>query len=111
MFILGSEDRALAGVGDDQIFFLGEDSTATGGEGADQFWLTLGEIPESANTVTDFDAVEGDVLGIAGLGIGFDDLTLSDMDGNAMIAFDGNDLGKLLGVDSSSLSAANFAFA
>ena len=48
---------------------------------------------------------------IAGLGIGFDDLDLSNDGDDAIVAFGGNDLARLLGVDSSSLTAADFAFA
>ncbi|CCQ59425.1 alkaline phosphatase [Crocosphaera watsonii] len=110
-FVLGSGDRALGAAGDDSFFFLGGDTTVTGGNGADQFWIVTAEIPDEANIVTDFDQVEADVLGIAGLGIGFDDLDLSNDGDDAIVAFGGNDLARLLGVDSSSLTAADFAFA
>lgn len=112
-FLLGSKDRALGGAGDDRFFFpeAGGNNTITGGAGADQFWIVTAEIPESANIITDFDQLEGDVLGIGGLGIGFDQLTLSDDGGDAIVAFEGNDLARLLAVDFSSLSVDSFAFA
>ncbi|CCQ59424.1 Glycerophosphoryl diester phosphodiesterase [Crocosphaera watsonii WH 0402] len=112
-FILGSGDRALGGDGNDRFFFpeAGGNNTITGGEGTDQFWIVTAEIPDTANIVTDFDQVEGDVLGIAGLGIGFDALDLSNDGDDAIVAFGGNDLARLSGVDSNSLTAADFAFA
>uniref|UniRef100_UPI00065055B9 DVUA0089 family protein n=2 Tax=Crocosphaera watsonii TaxID=263511 RepID=UPI00065055B9 len=109
-FILGSNDRALGGSGDDSFFFLGGESTATGGSEADQFWIAVSEIPEAANLVTDFTGGE-DVLGISGLGIGFDDLSITQQDADTLIALGNDELAKLLGVTASSLSAADFAFA
>ncbi|EHJ10156.1 MAG: pre-peptidase C-terminal domain-containing protein [Crocosphaera sp.] len=109
-FVLGSGDRALGGSGDDRFFFLGGESTATGGTGADQFWIAVSEIPEAANVVTDFTGGE-DVLGISGLGIGFDDLSITQDNADTLIALGDDELAKLLGVTASSLSAADFAFA
>ncbi len=77
--------------------------------GADQFWIAAAEIPTSANTVTDFTLGE-DVLGIAGLGASFESLTLTQQDMNASIAFDGNDLAILKGIQVADLSGDNFAF-
>ncbi|MEL4896888.1 pre-peptidase C-terminal domain-containing protein [Crocosphaera sp. Alani8] len=109
-FILVNNDTALGGEGDDRFFLQGGDNTITGGEDADQFWLTLGEIPESPNTVTDFDDLQGDVLGVAGLGIGFNNLTLTDDGGDTLISLEDNELARLVGVDSSSLGESNFVF-
>ena len=107
--ILGAKDYISGAVGDD-IFYAnsGGDNTITGGEGEDQFWIAVGEIPESANTITDFTAGE-DVIGIV-LGISFDDLSLTQDGDNTLIAAGGNDLATLLGVESTSLSTDNFAF-
>ncbi|MEM8778135.1 MAG: DVUA0089 family protein, partial [Cyanobacteria bacterium P01_G01_bin.49] len=109
-FILGSNDFASGDAGEDSFFLLGGDNVVTGGADADQFWIANGEIPEATNTITDFD-LEADVLGIAGLGIGFEGLTLTEEEGNTLIALGDDELAKLLGVSSSSLSADNFVFA
>ena len=47
---------------------------------------------------------------IAGLGIGFDDLSITQDGDNTLIANGGNDLAILLDVESTSLSADDFAF-
>ncbi len=108
--ILSTGDRLVGAEGADSFFATsGGDNTITGGEGADQFWIAVAEIPESANTITDFTADE-DVIGIAGLGIGFDDLSITQDGDNTLIANGGNDLAILLDVESTSLSADDFAF-
>ena len=90
--ILGAGDRVIGAKGDDEFYATtGGENTITGGEDADQFWIANAEIPESANIITDFTAGE-DVIGIAGLGIGFNDLTFTDSDLGAVVSFDGNDL-------------------
>jgi hypothetical protein len=109
--ILGMSDRIVGGAGDDKFFAMsGGDNIITGGEGADQFWIATAEIPDSANTITDFTSGE-DVLGIAGLGIGFDDLSITGQDDNTLIAANGSELAILQGIGADSLIADNFAFA
>ncbi|MGF1674211.1 MAG: hypothetical protein ACFCUV_11080, partial [Rivularia sp. (in: cyanobacteria)] len=88
----------------------GGDNIITGGAGADQFWIATAEIPDAANIITDFTLGE-DVLGIAGLGIGFDDLSITQQDDNTLIAVNGSDLAILQGIGATSLNADNFAFA
>jgi predicted AlkP superfamily pyrophosphatase or phosphodiesterase len=108
--ILGGGDRLFGGGGDDLFFAqTGGDNLITGGAGADQFWMAVAEIPDAANTVTDFVSNE-DVIGIAGLDVDFTQLTISQDGNNARIAFDGNDLAVLTGIEANSLSAANFVF-
>ena len=108
--ILGRGDRLFGGDGDDSFFALSEgDNIITGGAGADQFWLATAEIPDTANTITDFISGE-DVIGIGGLGIGFDDLSITQQGDDTLIAFGDNELGKLLGVNASILDANNFVF-
>lgn len=108
--ILGESDRAFAGNGDDAIFVnRSGDNTITGDAGADQLWIAEDEIPESANIITDF--VSGkDVIGIAGLGIGFSDLSLTDTDSRALINASDSDLTILQNIDAVSLSESDFAF-
>ncbi|MBE9215026.1 calcium-binding protein [Plectonema cf. radiosum LEGE 06105] len=108
--ILGSADRIIGGEGDDKFFALsGGDNIITGGAGENQFWIATAEIPQAANIITDFTLGE-DVLGIAGLGIGFDDLSITGQDDNTLIAVNGSDLAILQGIGADSLSADNFAF-
>ncbi|OIP74953.1 MAG: hypothetical protein AUK48_08650 [Oscillatoriales cyanobacterium CG2_30_44_21] len=103
-----SNGRVLGGAGDDKIYIsgnLGGGNLLSGGAGADQFWIFGGEAPASANTVTDF--VSGtDVIGFQGASFGFADLVRT---GNT-IAFGGKTIATFTGVDTASLTAANFAF-
>ena len=109
--ILGESDRILAGAGDDAIFITsGGDNTITGGAGADQFWIATAELPESANIITDFTTGE-DVIGLAGLDIGFADVTITDSSGDALIIANDSELAILQGVDASILGESDFAFA
>lgn len=109
VFILGSNDRVFGGAGDDKFYLLGSGNVISGSAGADEFWVALGEIPETSNTITDFE-LASDVIGISGLGLSFADLTLTQEDGNALIASGDQELAKLLGTNANSLSADNFAF-
>ncbi|MEL6165725.1 MAG: hypothetical protein AAFY21_07605 [Cyanobacteria bacterium J06641_2] len=103
-------DRIVGGEGADKFFATsGGDNILTGGAGADQFWIATAETPDAANIITDFTSGE-DVLGIAGLGIGFDDLSITQQDDNTLIAANGSDLAILQGFAADSLIADNFAF-
>jgi len=111
-FIAATGDRLIGGEGDDR-FFLTEESGATvitGNAGADQFWIATVSFPSEGNTITDF-TFEEDVLGIAGIGAtDITDLDISQDGDNTAIAFGGNELAILLGVDSNALTNSNFAF-
>ena len=110
IIILGERDVVFGNEGNDSLFATtGGDNLITGGEGADQFWIASAAIPETANHIIDFDS--NDVIGIAGLGIGYDDLSLTQQEGNTLISAGEDELAILSGVDSASLSADNFAFA
>jgi 2',3'-cyclic-nucleotide 2'-phosphodiesterase (5'-nucleotidase family)/predicted extracellular nuclease len=110
IFYLGTGGRAIGGDGDDK-FYVGEygDNLLAGGAGADQFWLltddpTLIEIP---NTVTDF--TQGvDVIGIMNQGAGVSFASLS-FTGNS-IALNGDTFATLTGVNTTTLTAADFVF-
>ncbi len=108
--ILGTGDRIIAGAGDDAIFATsGGDNIITGGAGADQLWIASAEIPDGINQITDFTSGE-DVIGIAGLGIGFEDVSLTQQGDDALIGATGSDLAILENVDITSLSGDDFAF-
>jgi phosphodiesterase/alkaline phosphatase D-like protein len=102
---LGTNGRALGGEGNDKFFVgTGGSNLLTGGAGADQFWIYNGEASTTANTIVDFQ-LGTDVLGFTG-GVKFTDLTRT---GNN-ISIGGNTIATLTGVDTSTLTATNFAF-
>jgi len=108
--ILGTGNILVGGEDSDLFFSTSQGgSTFTGNDGADQFWIVTGEIPDSANIITDF-AIGEDVIGIAGLGIGFDDLSIIQQEDYALISTKGSNLVTLQGIDSSILTADSFAF-
>ena len=109
-FYLGRADRAIGGDGRDRFFVdAGGRNTLTGGAGSDEFWLANGQLPDSANQITDFD-LGIDVLGISGLGLQFSDLRLSQVGKDTLIAADTGQLAVLQGIQSTRLSEANFVF-
>ena len=109
IIVLGESNRVFGDGGDDRIFVTtGGDNLITGGEGADQFWIASAAIPESANNITDFNSE--DVIGVAGLGISYEDLSLTQQEDNTLISTGDRELAVLTGVDFNSLSADNFAF-
>ena len=90
--ILGQGDRVFADDGSDRIFAqAGGNNVITGNLGADQFWIANAQYPDSPNIITDFTSGE-DVIGIAGLGIGFTDLNITQTDAGELISAEGNDL-------------------
>ncbi|MDJ0534841.1 MAG: hypothetical protein QNJ70_20565 [Xenococcaceae cyanobacterium MO_207.B15] len=106
--ILESGDRFLGGEGSDRFFVTsGGENIITGGTGADQFWIVSGEIPDAVNIITDFTSGE-DVIGIAGLGISFDDLSISQQGDDALITASGSDLAILQGIEATTLVADDF---
>ena len=110
IIIVGNRNRIFGEAGDDRLFITsGGDNLITGGEGADQFWIASAAIPESTNKIDDFTVGE-DVIGIAGLGVGFDEVDLVQQGGNTLISAGGNELATLMDIDSANLSADNFAF-
>jgi len=82
----------------------------TGGVGADQFWISTAELSEAANVITDFTSGE-DVLGVAGIGASFEGLFISQNGSDTAIAFGETKLAILKGIDATTLTAMDFAFA
>lgn len=109
--ILGESDRLAGAEGADRFFVTnGGNNTMTGGAGADQFWIATAEIPKAANTITDF-TIDEDVIGIAGLGIGYEDISVTSQGNDALISVNDSDLGIVQNIDVNSLSESDFAFA
>ncbi|TAE59709.1 MAG: glycerophosphodiester phosphodiesterase [Nostocales cyanobacterium] len=105
-FHLGTDGRALGGEGNDKFFVQeGGNNIIAGGTGADQFWIVNGDLPMETNTIVDF-TIDVDVLGIGGMGLNFEDLTLI---GNT-IMINSQTVAVLSGIDTSNLTADNFAF-
>lgn len=104
-FFLGAGDRALGGDGNDQFFVsTGGNNLLSGGAGSDIFHIiTAGTIPSAPNTIIDFQ-IGTDSLGMSGYAFG--DLIFS---GN-QIKIGSNEIATLTGVDTSTLTAANFNF-
>ncbi len=105
----GVNDRLFGDNGNDLLFAGDGESFLNGGQGADQFWIANAALPSSPNTITDFE-LDVDVLGIGGLGLNFDDLSLTQQGEDALIATEGQNIAILLDIDSTSLSANNFVF-
>jgi glycerophosphoryl diester phosphodiesterase len=101
IFFLGSGDRILGDHGNDKFYVQsGGDNQISGAEGQDQFWIVSNELPQSANTILDFE-IGIDVIGIlgsTGLGISADTLSLNVLNGNTEIAFGDHTLAILNGV-------------
>jgi alkaline phosphatase len=106
-FYLGSNDRALGGDGNDKFFVgSGGGNLLSGGAGVDQFWITNGDIPAAANTILDFQ-IGTDVIGIQGIGANATNVVLAQVGADTTIAFGGQTLATLKGIQSSSLTPNN----
>ncbi|BFM39773.1 alkaline phosphatase PhoX [Synechocystis sp. LKSZ1] len=106
---LGVNGRALGGDGNDRFFVQsGGGNILSGGAGSDQFWMLTDSLPSSPNTIADF-TPGTDVIGIANQGAGVDFADLSFSGNN--IALNGVTFATLTGIQTNTLTAANFVFA
>jgi len=105
----GVSDRLFGGDGDDLLFAGDGESLLNGGQGEDQFWIANAALPSSPNTIADFE-LDADVLGIGGLGLNFDDLSLTQQGDDALIAALDTDIAILTGIQASDLDSDNFVF-
>ena len=103
----GRSDRVLGGEGKDILFAGRGDNILTGGADSDSFWIATAQLPHNPNTITDFEAGV-DVIGVAGLGVAYEDLDLRLEDGNTIVNALGRDLAILLNVE---VEASDFVFA
>ena len=102
------DNRLYGGAGDDTLF-AGSNDTLNGGAGADSFWVVNDNLPDVASRITDFE-IGVDRVGIGGLGLEFEDLSLNQERNNTLIGANQKTLAILLNIQSSSLSADNFTF-
>ena len=111
VFVLGDEDRIFANDGDDRLFVLsGGNNVISGNSGSDRFWIANGQFPEAPNTITDFTSGE-DVIGVAGLSIGFGDLAITEDERGTLISSNDSELAILTDVSVDVIAdKANFAF-
>jgi len=108
IFFLGVNGRALGGEGNDKFYVVeGGANLLSGGAGADEFWIFNAELPSTTNTITDFSRGV-DVLGIAGQGANFDFSDLSFSANNILV--NGKAIATLTGIQTSTLTAADFRF-
>ncbi len=108
IFFAGGNDRLTGGKGNDRFFTIEKGgNTISGGAGKDQFWIVNAELPEEVNTITDFETGV-DVIGIAGTGLSFEDITFNVDGGNTLINLLNQDVAVLLGMQG--LGESDFAF-
>jgi 2',3'-cyclic-nucleotide 2'-phosphodiesterase (5'-nucleotidase family) len=106
----GWGDRLFGEAGDDILFAGRGDNILSGGSGANQFWIAAGSLPEAPNIIVDFD-LEVDVLGLGGTGLSFENLSVTQGNGNAAISAMDQDIAILLGIEAAALGADHFVFA
>ncbi len=99
----------VVGTVKDDLLEVEGGNTITGSLGADQFWIA--NDPEFPSTITDFTSGE-DVIGISSLGIGYDDLNITQTDAGALISVNGHNLAIVADTPADFLASEdNFAFA
>ncbi|MBE9044561.1 multicopper oxidase domain-containing protein [Pleurocapsales cyanobacterium LEGE 10410] len=110
IFFLGRGERLVGGAGND-TFSVGSNggNTLTGGEGADRFWVVNAELPDSANTIADFE-LNVDAIGIADFGNSPNLSFGEDNESNATLTLDGQLVATFLGITQDELATATFSF-
>jgi uncharacterized protein YjiK/2',3'-cyclic-nucleotide 2'-phosphodiesterase (5'-nucleotidase family) len=107
IFYLGTNGKALGGDGNDQFYAgSGGGNTISGGAGVDQFWIANGEAPKAANTILDFQ-IGTDLIYVQGIGANATNLVLTQAVADTSIAFGGQTLAILKGIQASSLTPSN----
>ncbi|MBV6622956.1 MAG: serine hydrolase [Rivularia sp. (in: Bacteria)] len=109
-------DMIFGDAGNDQIWGDAGNDTLTGGLGDDSLNGGVGKdvfvlkLNEGTDKIVDF-KVDDDLIDISGLGVGFEDIDITQNGQNTLIAFDGSDIAILQNLNSDSLSVDNFALA
>ncbi len=119
LIFAGTNNRIIAGIGDDLIFVGtgGGNNLITGGTGVDTFYLTQDDdlLPANSNTISDYKASEGDLIGFIATSLTFEALG-SDWDyrqngADTIIEAFGQDVAILKGINATNLTESNFVFA
>lgn len=112
LFAGGANDQLYGQFGDDVLYAGNGGNFLSGGFGNDQFWIALNQLPETANTIADFN-LGNNVIGISGVAAinSFDDLTITQSGANTVIRALNQDIAVLTGVQASTLSTNRFVFA
>lgn len=112
LFAGGANDRLYGQVGNDVLYAGNGGNFLSGGFGNDQFWIALNQLPEIANTITDFN-LGNNVIGISGIAEinSFDDLTIAQNGANTLISALNQDIAVFTGVQASTLNSNRFVFA
>ncbi len=105
--IFGGSGGNINGNTGRDVIFGGSGNTITGGEGRDIFYIAQAEIPATPNTISDFSSLDQIRLSLRDDLTAFNQLVLTEVDGNTTISFNGEDIAILEGVASSALTADN----
>ena len=107
----GSGDDILkGGKGPDMLIGGSGDDMLTGGLGTDTFVFADADGAQ-ADTIADFNELEGDLIDLSSVGSvsSLSDLSISDVNGDAVIAWDSSTV-TLTGISSSTLDGSEFIF-
>ena len=101
-------NRLYGGQGEDQLF-AGSEDILFGGSEADEFWVVNNTLPEGENIVGDF-TLGTDIIGLAGVNLSFDQLNISDRQGDAVISSNNQPLALIKNTAAGNLSEDHFIF-
>lgn len=114
ILLAGSNNRLIGDSGEDRFFVgMGEgNNLITGGKDADQFWILTdeGDLPVEANTITDFNSLEEDVIGLANTSLDFNSLELIADGNNTIIHALDVDLAVLLDIAPTQIDESDLIF-
>ena len=97
----GNQDVLIGGAGDDVLNGGNGNDTLTGGTGVDTFMFSDEGNQDENDVITDFE--EGELLRFSGGAVG----TIQNVTGGTLVTFTSNDSVLLLGVNASSITAAD----
>lgn len=107
----GENNRLYAGAGNDRLLAGNGGNFLVGGVGNDEFWLAENNLPQSRNTIVDFeDEIDRLVIADVAEVTTFADLTLTDTEDGVVIKVGEDEIALLLGINSSNLTSSDFRF-
>ena len=111
LLLASSNNILVGGNGDDNLFVTqGGNNFLTGGAGADTFQIISGDLPETANTIIDFE-LGVDVIRIDGLDLSVrSDLNLTQVATDTLISREGREVAILQDIEANTLSESDFIF-